>query len=44
MVRQAARLCEVAGVSDPQLARLAGVLFRMAQRLAVDSGRLEAAA
>jgi len=44
MILEAARLCEVVGVTDPEQTRNAGVLFRLAQRVAVDSGRLDRAA
>jgi hypothetical protein len=43
-LRAAGRSLEWAGVGDPDAARLAGIVFRLAQRVAVDSGRLEAAA
>lgn len=43
-LRAAARLLEYAGVTDPEAERLAHIVFRLAQRLAVDCGRLERAA
>jgi hypothetical protein len=43
-LRQAGRRLEHAGIADPEYARIAKVLFRLAQRVAVDSGRLEPAA
>jgi hypothetical protein len=43
-LRAAGRGLEVLGVIDLDAARLAGVCFRLAQRVAVDSGRLERAA
>jgi len=43
-LREAGRLAELAGVSDPEFARLAGIILRLAQRVAVDGGRLERAA
>ena len=43
-LREAARGLEWLGVTDVESARLAGVCFRLAQRVAVDAGRLEAAA
>jgi hypothetical protein len=42
-LRHAGRLLEVAGVVDPEAARLAKIVFRLAQRIAVDAGRLAAA-
>lgn len=43
-LRRAGQLLEHVGVTDLEAARLARVIFRMAQRVAVDSGRLESAA
>jgi hypothetical protein len=43
-LRAAGRGLEVPGVTEPDATRLAGVCFRLAQRIAVDSGRLELAA
>ena len=43
-LREAGRGLEFLGVADADAARLAGVCFRLAQRVAVDAGRLEAAA
>jgi hypothetical protein len=43
-LREAGRGLELLGVTDPESARLAGVVFRLAQRVAVDAGRLEPAA
>ena len=43
-LREAGRGLEWLGVTDTEAARLAGVCFRLAQRVAVDAGRLEAAA
>ena len=43
-LREAGRRLEHAGVIDPEWDRLAKVVFRLAQRVAVDSGRLAAAA
>jgi hypothetical protein len=43
-LRAAGRGLERVGVFDPQGARLAGICFRLAHRVVVDSGRLEAAA
>jgi hypothetical protein len=42
-LRAAGRLLEHVGVTDIESARLARVVFRLAQRVAVDGGRLEAA-
>jgi hypothetical protein len=44
LLRQAARLLEVIGVTDDEMARTARVVFQIAQRVAVDAGRLERAA
>jgi hypothetical protein len=43
-LRAAGRGLELIGVTDREAERLAGVVFRLAQRVAVDSGRLESAA
>jgi hypothetical protein len=43
-LRAAGRGLEWAGIVDPEAARLARIVFRLAQRVAVDSGRLEPAA
>lgn len=43
-LRHAARLLEYCGVTDDESARLARIVFRLAQRVGVDAGRLEAAA
>lgn len=43
-LRAAGRRLELLGVDDPEAARLARVVFRLAQRAAVDGGRLESAA
>lgn len=43
-LRAAGRGLECAGVTDPEAARLAPIILRMAQRVAIDSGRLESAA
>lgn len=43
-LRAAGRGLECAGVTDPEAARLAPIVYRLAQRVAVDSGRLESAA
>lgn len=40
-LRGAGRLLELVGVTEIEAARLANVVFRLAQRVAVDSGRLE---
>ncbi len=40
-LRQAGRLLEHVGAGDRESARLAGIVFRLAQRVAVDGGRLE---
>ena len=41
--REAGRALEVLGVTDAEAARLAPIAFRLAQRVAVGCGRLEAA-
>lgn len=43
-LRAAGRGLELIGVTDQDAARLAGICFRLAQRVAVDSGRLESPA
>jgi hypothetical protein len=43
-LRAAGRELELLGVIDLDAARLAGVCFRLAQRVAVAAGRLECAA
>lgn len=43
-LRAAGRGLECAGVTDPEAARLARVVLRLAQRVAIDSCRLEPAA
>ena len=43
-LRAAGRGLEALGVTDGDAGRLAGVCFRLAQRAAVDSGRLASAA
>ena len=43
-LRAAGRGLEWAGVTDSEAARLASIVYRLAQRVAVDSGRLESAA
>ena len=43
-LREAGRQLECAGVTDPEWSRLARIVFRLAQRVAIDSGRLEPAA
>ena len=43
-LRQAGRLLELVGVADIEAARMARIVFRLAQRVAVDGGRLERAA
>lgn len=42
-LRAAGRHLEYAGVVDAEAERLARIVFRLAQRVAVDGGRLEAA-
>jgi hypothetical protein len=42
-LRAAGRGLEWAGIANPEAARLARIVFRLAQRVAVDAGRLEAA-
>jgi hypothetical protein len=39
-LRQAGRALEVLGLIDDESARLAGIVYRLAQRVAVDTGRL----